>query len=128
MQPILATQTEAELNKVAKLADTISDTMTEKRHVAAVSNESIGLLVEQVALLVTKVGEIATGFQQELAALVDRLATRESRYGSGNPRHRSGHAPTAGTRYVDITGGFGADATRYEAPCRFRAGNDQGGH
>lgn len=131
MQAILTTQTEAGLDKIAELADTISDAMPEKRHVAAVSNESIGPLTEQMAFLVTKVGEMMTGFRQEIAALGDRLATRESRPRERRlatptrPRSRSrGHGKDGVCWYHWR---FGADATKCEAPCGFRAGNDQGG-
>lgn len=134
MQAILATQTGTELNKVAELADTIFDTMTEKRGVAAVSREPTGSrqnepLAEQVALLNTKIEKIVIELRQEIAAVGDQsLAhrSRERERRSVTPvraRSRSrGHGPDGVCWYHWR---FRAKANRCEKPCSFQAGNDR---
>lgn len=126
MQAILVTQAEAGLDKMAELADAVSDALPAGRHVTAVSTDSL----ERLTIHMTaKMGELVNGLRQEIAAVNDRVSARGSR--SRERRSPSGQRPRSRGRGKDgicwYHWRFGVDATRCEQPCNFRSGNDQGG-
>lgn len=130
MQAILVTQAEAGLDKMAELADAVSDALPERRHVTAVSADSFEPMLERLTIHMTaKMGELVNGLRQEIAAVNDRVSAR----GSRSRERRSPSRQRARSRGHGKDGicwyhwRFGADATRCEPPCNFHAGNDQGG-
>ncbi|KYN45251.1 hypothetical protein ALC56_00330 [Trachymyrmex septentrionalis] len=130
MRVILVTQTEAGLDKMAELADAVSDALPERHQVAAVSTDSFEMMLERLTIHITaKMGELANGLRQEIAAVEDRVSAR----GSRSRERRSPSRQRARSRGRGKDGvcwyhwRFGADATRCEPPCNFRSGNDQGG-
>lgn len=97
MQAILVTQTEAGLDKMAELADAVSDALPERRHVMAISANSIEPLFERLTIFMTaKMGELVNGLRQEIAAVNDRVParssrSRERRFPSGQRSRSRGH-------------------------------------
>ncbi|XP_018340149.1 PREDICTED: uncharacterized protein LOC108747265 [Trachymyrmex septentrionalis] len=128
---ILVTQTEAGLDKMAELADAVSDALPERHQVAAVSTDSFETMLERLIIHITAKmeEELANGLRQEIAAIEDRVSAR----GSRSRERRSPSRQRARSRGRGKDGvcwyhwRFGADATRCEPPCNFRSGNDQGG-
>ncbi|XP_076655177.1 uncharacterized protein LOC143360335 [Halictus rubicundus] len=119
MQSVLATQDGVELEKVAALADRISEVTPAQIHPAAAANNvaalgDINALVEQIAALVTT--------KLEGRGRQPRSSTPSSRY-----RRRSRPKSKAESRPSGICwyhGRFGTKATKCTKPCTFQSGND----
>ncbi|XP_076649882.1 uncharacterized protein LOC143357352 [Halictus rubicundus] len=119
MQSVLATQDGVELEKVAALADRISEVTPAQIHPAAAANNvaalgDINALVEQIAALVTT--------KLEGRGRQPRSSTPSSRY-----RRRSRSKSKAESRPSGICwyhGRFGDKATKCTKPCTFQSGND----
>lgn len=140
MQVILATQQDAELDRVADLADTVADALGPRSQVAEASAgpslrppAAIGEIETQ---LCTKMAQLAATFQQELAAIRHDLSSGPRRSGyrrdaPGRQRPRSlsrdrRHEQRGGACFYHFK--FGTNAVRCEPPCNWSAqGNLPGG-
>ena len=122
MQAILATQKEATLDKMAELADAISDSVPRVQVSEATASPQLDAMFQQLTLLTAKMAEV-TASLQEIAVVKERSRSRSR----GRSQHRSRNRTHPGMCWYHWR--FGNQATRCDKPCNFEAdsaGNDQG--
>ena len=122
MQAILATQKEATLEKLAELADAISDAVPRVQVSEATASPQLDTMFQQLTLLTAKMAEV-TASLQEIAVVKEhsRLWSR------GRSQNRSRIRTHPGICWYHWR--FGNQATGCDKPCSFEAdsaGNDQG--
>ncbi|XP_076384448.1 uncharacterized protein LOC143263796 [Megalopta genalis] len=148
MQAILATQTDAELDKVADLADVIADTTGPRMQVAETTTRvppaamQTGATNELEALLNVKLAQLTLSFRQEVEAIRQELRSegRSSRYDQSvrprSPSRQFRRRRSVSRRRLQERQGrcfyhwrWGSNAERCEPPCNWSgaSGNEPGG-
>ncbi|XP_063394583.1 uncharacterized protein LOC134679556 [Cydia fagiglandana] len=132
VQTVIATMSDATLDKVAALADRVNDIVVHTPHVAEASGSAVPVLVpssvpstmeerlnRRIDDLVRQVAALATGNSR------GRATTRSRSRGRHSSRSRSRAGSSGRCWYHDR---FGPRATKCRAPCSWTEGNASGGH
>lgn len=116
LQAILATQSDANLEAVATLADKVMEVSPQAQVAAADTSHATGQISELVRRL------------DELQRQVSRLQRPTRRRSPAAPRSRQPSREGARERKCWYHYKFGKDAKKCTAPCSFSSGNDAGDH
>ncbi|XP_033228970.1 uncharacterized protein LOC117180585 [Belonocnema kinseyi] len=124
MQAILATQDQAQLDKLAQLADAIAEA-TPKTRVSEVSANlaSLEAMLQQLALATTRIAEVSVTSEVASSSRDRGRSPSRGRF-RDRSRSRSHRNNEDGVCWYHET--FGSDAKKCNLPCAFKSGNEPG--
>ncbi|XP_033214063.1 uncharacterized protein LOC117171119 [Belonocnema kinseyi] len=125
MQAILATQDQAQLDKLAQLADAIAEA-TPKTCVSEVSANLAPLeaMLQQLALVTSRIAEVSVTLSEVASGSRDRGRSPSRGRFRDRSRSRSRRNHEDGVCWYHET--FGSDAKKCNLPCAFKSGNEPG--